>query len=351
MNAIVGDSDWSRAIRQQIVQVAGHRSSVLISGPSGTGKELIARSIHAASPRCDRPFVPVDCASIGGELFASHLFGHVAGAFTGANYARLGCFRAAEGGTIFLDEIGELSAELQSKLLRTLQERTVVPVGADQGAPVDVRVVAATNRDLAAEVKAGRFRLDLYYRLNVVSLGTIPLKERTEDIEVLALHYLDRLSIENGLARKTLAADAIDALRAYEWPGNVRELQNAIERAVVFTAGDVIDADVLPIALERSSSEPIEDVGATEMGAFVRPEHASERLWATLKDIERRHILKTLERTHGNRSEAARLLEIDRASLARKIKRFGFDLPLGQRGRPRGKAASGLPDSALVVPD
>ena len=335
MNAIVGDSGWSRTIRQQIVQIAGYPASVLISGPSGTGKELIARSIHAASPRRSEPFVPVDCASIQGDLFASHLFGHVPGAFTGANYARVGCFRAAEGGTIFLDEIGELSAELQAKLLRTIQERTVVPVGADQGAPVDVRILAATNRDLAAEVEAGRFRLDLFYRLNVVSLKTVPLKERVEDIEILAQHYLARFTIENGLPRKMFSLDALAALRAYEWPGNVRELQNAIERAIVFTPSDVIEKDVLPIPLasllvERGAAADIREPYTP------KPQVGPGGPWDTLDDIQRQHIVKTLERTYYNRSAAARLLGLDRASLARKIKRFGIRLPTAQPGRPRG---------------
>ena len=348
MNAIVGQSAWARTIREQILQVASYPASVLICGPSGTGKELIARSIHASSDRRDQPFVPVDCASIGGELFASHLFGHVPGAFTGANYSRLGCFRAAEGGTIFLDEIGELGGELQAKLLRTLQERTVVPVGADQGSPVDVRIVAATNRDLAAEVEAGRFRLDLYYRLNVVSLRTVPLKDRVEDIEILAINYLTRLAIENGLSRKIFSPEAIAALRGYEWPGNVHELQNAVERGVVFTPGDVIGPEFLPIPSICLSAQREAALDPSDVRVPAEAERALDRPWATLRDMEREHILKTLERTYGNCSAAARLLEIDRASLARKIKRFGIEMPLAHRGRPRGSAEIASPAASAV---
>jgi len=340
VNAIIGDSAWSRTIRQQILQVSSYPASVLITGPSGTGKELIARSIHASSNRSSAPFVPVDCASIQGELFASHLFGHVAGAFTGANYPRVGCFRAADGGTIFLDEIGELGAELQAKLLRTIQERSVVPVGADHGAPVDVRIIAATNRDLTSEIEAGRFRLDLYYRLNVISLKTLPLKERLKDVYVLAVNYLARLAIEHGLPRKHLSAEAVTALEAYDWPGNVRELQNVLERAVVFTPGSEIASDMLPSAPARSAPQLAIDSDPPPDDYSACPALAATPPWDTLDDIQRQHILKTLERTYYNRSAAARLLEIDRASLARKIKRLGIGLPAARSGRPRGSAAA-----------
>lgn len=341
MCTIVGESAWSRAIRRQILQVATYPTSVLVSGPSGTGKELIARAIHAASGRHAAAFVPVDCASVPGELFAGHLFGHVLGAFTGANYARLGCFRAADGGTIFLDEIGELSLELQARLLRTLQERVVVPVGSEQGVPVDVRVVAATNRDLAAEVAAGRFRLDLYHRLNVVALGTVALRQRIEDIPAIAGNYLARLSMERGFPRKVLSSEALQALCEYDWPGNVRELQNALERAVVFTSGESIRTDFLPGRVVDRLPEP--GVGSGVSHVQVYESMAAPRVWATLAVVECEHIRRTLERTNFNRSAAARLLKIDRASLARKIRHFHLDVPEARPGRPR--------DSALKMPE
>jgi DNA-binding NtrC family response regulator len=233
IDQIIGDSPWTQKVRKRISQVANYRYSVLISGPSGTGKELVARAVHTHGPRADKPFIPVNCAALPTGLFASQLFGHMKGAFTGAAFNAIGCFRAAEGGTIFLDEIGELDFELQAKLLRVIQERKVVPVGAHEGIPVDVRIVAATNRDLEAEVKAGRFRLDLFYRLNVVSIETASLASRPEDIEVLARHFLAKAAIENGDELKRLSPAAMSLLKAYDWPGNIRQLQNVLEGAIV----------------------------------------------------------------------------------------------------------------------
>src|SRR5687768_6495486 len=217
---IVGQSAPTVRLRAEIDRIAPFTSNVLITGPSGTGKELVARQIHARSPRAEQPFIPVDCASMSGELMSSQLFGHVAGAFTGANCEALGCFRAASRGTIFLDEIGELEYALQSRLLRVLQEYVVTPVGSHQGERVDVRVVAATNRDLRAEVAAGRFREDLYYRLHVVRLRTIALRDRPGDIPPLAEAFLSELANE-GLPRCSLPPDANDVLVAFDWPGNV----------------------------------------------------------------------------------------------------------------------------------
>ena len=224
MNEFIGNSTWAQELRQAIEQVAAFRSSVLVTGASGTGKELIARALHDHSPRAGEPFVAVDCASIPASLFASTLFGHVRGAFSGADYDALGCFRAADGGTIFLDEIGELSLELQAQLLRVIQQRAVIPVGSHEPIQIDIRIVAATNRDLAAEVQAGRFRQDLYYRLNVVTLTTTPLCGRREDISPLCDYFLAKFAVENGLPTKTLSAAARRVLTAFDWPGNVREL-------------------------------------------------------------------------------------------------------------------------------
>ena len=254
LDTIVGASLWARQIRDQIKQVSAHTSSVLITGPSGTGKELIARAIHDNSPRRNKPFIPVDCTSIPHSLAASQLFGHVKGAFTGADKDSVGCFRAADGGTIFLDEIGELELELQAKLLRVIQERVVVPVGTEKGVQVDVRIVAATNRDLQEEVRAGRFRLDLFYRLNVVPLHSMPLSNRKEDTSLLAQHFLNKLAIENGLPSKKLSQGGIAVLQEYSWPGNVRELQNTVERAVVFSDNAEITADEIRSVLTPQTS-------------------------------------------------------------------------------------------------
>jgi DNA-binding NtrC family response regulator len=326
LTSIIGQSSWARSLRQNILQVARFSSNVLITGPSGTGKELIARSIHQSSDRSSGAFVPVDCTALTGELFASHLFGHVPGAFTGANGERLGCFRVANGGTIFLDEIGELSAELQSKLLRTIQERVVTPVGSDSQVPVNVRIIAATNRNLQDEVAAGRFRLDLFYRLNVVSLETMALRERPADLEPLADHFLERMSIENGLPRKRLSSGALEAMKAHAWPGNVREFQNCLERAVVFSASEVIEADGIPRSEHVPTSSP-----TTDTVPEIPPANLS---WPTLADIEADHVRRTLAHAFYNQSAAAELLKIDRATLARMIERHHLAIPAPRRGRP-----------------
>jgi len=333
LTRIVGQSTWTQTLRAKIQQVAAFSSSVLITGPSGTGKELIARAIHEHSSRASEGFVPVDCTALSGELFASHLFGHVKGAFTGADYERMGCFRAAEKGTILLDEIGELSPELQSKLLRALQERVVIPVGSERPVPIDVRIIAATNRNLGEEVRLGRFRLDLFYRLNVVSFETLPLAARSEEIEPLAVHFLDKVAFEQGIPPKRFTPAAIAALQTYPWPGNVRELQNVVERAVIFTSGPVIDAGAIPfdVCIADTPAKV-----AVLPGARPAPPPAMPDVpWSTLADVERGHIATTLEHAFYNQSAAANLLNIDRASLARKIERYGIAIPSPRRGRPR----------------
>jgi DNA-binding NtrC family response regulator len=364
---IIGVSPWAEQVRRSIELVAVHQSSVLILGPSGTGKELIARAIHACSTRSKKAFVPVDCAVTTGTLFASHMFGHVKGSFTGATSSTLGCFRAAEAGTIFLDEIGEMELELQAKLLRVLQQRVVVPVGSHQEIPVDVRVLAATNRDLAGEVNLGRFREDLFYRLNVVAIRTIPLRERIEDIPVLAGRYLAELAARHGMPMCTLSPAAIEVLQQYAWPGNVRELENVLERAVMFSSGDQIDPDALSglmvggapgetqvdgslaqmaMAATRGIVSPTPLPGVYRVEPKLKPDAGdiaplpqktadsggdagaeSEESWPTLADVERMHLERTLAATLQNKSLAAKMLGIDRSVLRRKLQRYGLEEP------------------------
>jgi DNA-binding NtrC family response regulator len=377
---IVGQSEWSCGVRKRISQIANFRYNVLVTGPSGTGKELVARAVHAWSDRSQRPFIPVNCAAIPASLFSSQLFGHVKGAFTGAQHAALGCFRAADGGTLFLDEIGDLDLDSQAKLLRVLQERKVTPVGGLEDIEVDVRTIAATNRDLAREVQLGRFRLDLFYRLNVLSIETQALAQRTADIEPLANHFLAKAAMESGLPFKVLTRDALRLLHNYPWPGNVRELQNTIERALVMTEGDDITAlDVQSVltttrhatttifaggmtvaepAAPCSSADARESVGGANLPAAnpaprlaVRPPDVVDELrqfdlqgkckddeeeddeayddlqWMTLAELEAQHIRRTLRKTYYNQSAAARLLGVDRKLLARKMKKFGIAMP------------------------
>jgi DNA-binding NtrC family response regulator len=350
---IVGSSAWARDVRAKILAVAGCPSNVLITGPTGTGKEVIARAVHAHSPRASKPFIPVDCAAIAGTLFASHVFGHLKGAFTGAGYSALGSFRAAHGGTVFLDEIGELECDVQTKLLRVLQQRAVTPLGSHEEIPVDVRVIAATNRELAREVAEGRFREDLYYRLHVISLRTTPLRDRPEDVEVLARHFLNKLAIVHGLAPKRLSAAALDRLRRHDWPGNVRQLENVLERAVFLTLGDLIDENAVPLGSGDGLSGGGESPSCSEMARRPSADSTLPTLpvgvapaavplasragrWTTLLEVEREHIRQTLEHTFYNQSETARLLGIERHQLARKILRYGLD---ANRGKPARRAA------------
>ncbi|MFM8415329.1 MAG: sigma-54 interaction domain-containing protein [Planctomycetota bacterium] len=349
---IVGVSPWSEQVRRSIELVAAHQSSVLIMGPSGTGKELIARAVHACSARAKKPFIPVDCAVTTGTLFASHMFGHVKGSFTGATSSTLGCFRAADGGTIFLDEIGEMELELQAKLLRVLQQRVVVPVGSHEELPVNVRVLAATNRDLAVEVNEGRFREDLFYRLNVVAIRTLPLRERPEDVPILAYRYLSQLAARHGMPMCTLTEEAIDVLRQYSWPGNVRELENVLERAVMFSSGDRIEPDALSgLMSPDDDAQPRGPMGQMAAAASrgivsttplpgvfrVEPKFDPDEPpaegevatiptenWPTLADVERVHLEKTLAAALHNKSLAAKLLGIDRSVLRRKLQRYGM---------------------------
>jgi two-component system response regulator HydG len=291
--------------------VAPTESTVLIQGESGTGKEIIARYLHDLSARSDAAFLSINCGALPETLLESELFGHVRGAFTGAVRDRVGLFGAASGGTFFLDEIGETTPATQVKLLRALQHREVIPVGASEAVPIDTRVIAATNRDLDEEIRAGRFRSDLFYRLNVIAIHLPPLRQRSEDIAVLADHFLARIAAARGEAPKRLHQDAVLAMQAYAWPGNVRELENAMERAVILTNGPEILADALPQAVTEQRTQPL-----------VSPRTP---LNPTLEAIERAYILWVLGNEHGNKSRTAEVLGIDPSTLYRKLGRYGLD--------------------------
>ncbi len=304
---LIGDSVPMRELYRVIDAVKDNKSTILISGESGTGKELVARTIHDRGPLADHPFVAINCAGLSETLLDSQLFGHRRGAFTGAVADHDGVFRAAEGGSLFLDEVSEIPLGLQAKFLRAVQEREVTPLGASLPVPIDVRLIAATNRDLDAEVHAGRFRTDLFYRLNVVRVELAPLRARREDIPLLVDHFIRRYSAQYRVAPKRVTAEAHDRLCAHAWPGNIRELQNAIERAFALSVADTVTVDDLPPAVRRPGSTPVPD------GELP-----------TLGDAERRLIAVALERSGGNKNEAARLLGIDRQRLYRKIEKYGL---------------------------
>jgi two-component system response regulator HydG len=290
--------------------VAGTESTVLISGESGTGKEVVARYIHDLSERSDGLFLSINCGALPESLLESELFGHVKGSFTGAVKDRDGLLVAAAGGTFFLDEIGEMSPATQVKLLRAIQEREVIPVGSTKAVAVDVRIIAATNRDLEEEIGRGAFRSDLYYRLNVIQLHLPPLRERREDIPILAKHFLARRAAGNG-SPMTISEEALEVLRVYDWPGNVRELENAIERAVVVVVGDEIGPAALP---DRVLEAPPPRLGM--MDAPPNP---------TMEVVERAYICWVLESEGGNKTRAAEVLGIDPSTLYRKLNRYGLD--------------------------
>jgi two-component system, NtrC family, response regulator AtoC len=305
---IIGTSAPMQEVFDTIRQAAPSRATVLIQGESGTGKELVARALHQCSPRAPGPFVAVHCASLASTLLESELFGHEKGAFTGAVERRRGRFELADGGTLFLDEIGEIDPALQVKILRVLEERRFERVGGTETVGVDVRLVAATNRDLKQMVADGKFREDLFYRLYVVNVTLPPLRARSGDIVLLAQHYLKALAAENGKKISGFTPDAMAALAAYPWPGNVRELRNVIERMVVLGGGEKLTVRDLPAALR---APPARAAGA------VRPGHV-------LRDAEQQLIVETLRRHKGSRTQAALELGISRRTLHRKINEFGL---------------------------
>ncbi len=310
---IIGKSASMKALMDMLAMVAPSEATVLISGESGTGKELIARSLHDNSPRREGPLVTVNCAALAESLLESELFGHEKGAFTGADRRREGRFKQADSGTIFLDEIGETSPRMQAKLLRVLQEKEIQRVGSEAVLPVDVRVVAATNRDLEKDVTDGRFREDLFYRLNVVHLTIPPLRDRQEDIPLLAQHFLNHYARRNRKTVKGFAPLAMDMLLKYGWPGNVRELENAIERAVILVSGEHLTDKHLPLRIVRQHP------GHVPAEVAAPPATDGNR---TLEDLEKDAIMATLAATEGNKSETARRLGISRKTLHNKLKAY-----------------------------
>ncbi len=305
---LIGVSAKMQRLYKMIEKVSQHNYPVLILGESGTGKELVARSIHFMGVRQKKPFVPVDCSGLVPTLIESELFGYVKGAFTGAQHARAGLLETGNGGTVFLDEIGDLPVDLQAKLLRALQEREIRPVGATDRVRIDIRIIAATNRDLELAIRTGGFRQDLYFRLNVVQLKLPPLRERKSDIPLLVNSFLEKFSDPQRPIR-TISEDAMRRLMLYDWPGNVRELENAVERAVALGSGPILHMGDLPSNLQQGGSDRSLD---------------SDEL-TTLEEMERRAILRALRETNGDKLAAARLLGIGKTTLYRKLKQYGAE--------------------------
>ena len=305
---IVGAAPEMERLYRMIAKAAQSNHPVLILGESGTGKELVARSIHFSGPYRDKPFIPVDCGSLVPTLIESELFGYVKGAFTGAAQSKDGLLTMAEGGTVLLDEIGELPVDLQAKLLRAIQEREIRPVGSTKRIPINVRVLAATNRELEQAVQQGTFRRDLYFRLNVLNLRIPPLRERRQDIPLLIGHFLERLAQDSGL-RRNMSPEAMKMMLAYDWPGNVRELENCLERACALNSGPEIHITDLPS-------------GVSGNGHVIAPANGSAKI-IPISELEKRTILETISQLNGDKLLAARLLGIGKTTLYRKLKEYG----------------------------
>ncbi|HEV3197323.1 MAG TPA: sigma-54 dependent transcriptional regulator [Bryobacteraceae bacterium] len=309
-NRIIGESVPMKALRQQLALMAGTNGRVLIYGESGTGKELVAHALHALSPRAGEPFVEVNCAAIPEDLIESEMFGHSKGSFPGAHESKVGKFQKADGGTLFLDEVGDMSLRTQAKVLRSLDEQRFEPVGAAEFVQVDVRVVASTNKNLEEEIERGNFREDLFYRLNVIPFAVPPLRDRREDIPLLADHFLSEFTTAYGRKPKELTAEAYGVLSDYHWPGNVRELKNLIERIVILNPQVRVDGRHIPLsAIRRQQDRPSERFGSLQ---DVR------------ESAEREYILKKLEDTNGNVTRTAELLGLERSNLYRKMKTLGI---------------------------
>ncbi|HEX6244615.1 MAG TPA: sigma-54 dependent transcriptional regulator [Polyangiales bacterium] len=307
---IVGNSQAMRKVFETLARLGASDSTVLITGESGTGKELAARALHARSPRAQKPFLAVNCAAIPEALLESELFGHAKGAFTDARSDRPGLFARAHGGTLFLDEVGEMSMAMQAKLLRALQERATRPVGSEKEVPFDARIIAATNRDLEAEVAAGRFRGDLFFRIHVIELLLPPLRARGSDVLVLAAALIARHAARLGRPQLRLSHEAAQQLLAYDWPGNVRELENCMERAVALVSGDEISVADLPERVRRGVAKQV----------LIRADEPDELV--SLDEMERRYILRVLRAVDGNKKLAAQILGLDRSTLYRKLERY-----------------------------
>ncbi len=306
----VGNSEAVVALKKLSCRVASSSSTVLIRGESGTGKDLVARAIHSNSPRCGGPFLTINCAAIPAQLLESELFGHVKGAFTGAIKDKDGLFKVADGGTFFLDEVGNTSMAIQVKLLRVLEERKIMPVGGTKPIDIDVRLLAATNSDLEEEVRLGRFRADLFYRLNVIPIDIPPLRERQEDIPLLVQYFVDKYCKKANSPRKQVSSDAMRVLTRHHWPGNVRELENTIERAILLLRTDTLETTDLPDKLVSPRRKAVVN--------------ETEPLNPTLESIEKAYIHFVMSQTDGKKSQAAKILGIDTSTLYRKIERYNL---------------------------
>jgi len=331
---IIGKSKAVEEVNQLIRKVSQTKANVLIIGDSGTGKELVARKIHELSPLHQKPFVPINCGAIPESLMESEMFGHKRGSFTGAVSEKEGLFQSANGGTLFLDEVGELGLSIQVKLLRAIQERSFRKVGGNEDVHVDVRIISATNRDLKSEVSKGRFREDLYYRLNVILIKTPSLSERNDDIPLLVDHFLDKISKKNNISIPTVSSEVINVLRGYHWPGNIRELENTIERAMTFSQHGEITVENLPDSLRLHSSKKTAQSNHNQSAVvsmktmeipFPDFSKGNISLDSIINEVESKFILAALEQANGTKKRAAELLGITFRSIRYRLKKLGID--------------------------